>query len=1068
MRNIIEKFIKYPFYTNLIIIILLVGGVLAALGLKKSFFPENTPRFIVVSVYYPGASPKEMEEGVTTLIEESVRSIVGIKEIVSNSSEDRCTVTIESTGEYDLDEILMEVKNSVDGIASFPSAAERPLVFKVRPTTPAIKMALYGETDYLALKNYANIIEEDLLNSGKISQVKIENPPTPEIAIEVTEEQLLRYGLTFQDIATAIASENKDISVGQIKNDEEELLMRINSRSAKPSDIGNIIIKTTPQGAVVRVRDVALVKKKANENFYPTKINGKNAITIDVNKLKSEDLQVINDYCVEYVENFNIANEGVELKITRKFIDRLQERLDLLLSNGGMGLILVVITLALFLNFRLALWVAWGIPSAFLAMFIAANLMGITINMLSLFGMILVIGILVDDGIVIAENIYTHFEKGKSPMHAAIDGTMEVLPSVITSVSTTIIAFIPLVFLKGSQMEMMVEVALVVILSLGFSLLEAFFVLPIHLSNPHILSKKSLEIRNTSMRGRIEKMFTFLREKVYDRYLKWGLRWRYPVAIALPIFLFLITIGLFKGEFIKTTIFPSIQFDDFTISVAFTPGNGEKQTYEYLEKFEQAVNEVNIELTEEHREEIIAKYDTLLNIIDHYSTSVGSAFSGEEIGAHAGELRVFPIELEGINISSNDISSRVSERIGDISAAKKFSIGGTNRWGAPVSISVMSRNDELIEGAKELLLQELKKLPELKNVKENNALGKQEIKMTLKPQAQLLGFTNTSISNQIRQGFYGAQIQRIQEGRNELRIWVRYPENNRAFIGQLESMKIKTAQGEFPLSQLVDYKLERGPVSIKHLNGKREIRVEAETADFDASVTTILSRVSSEVIPIVKAQYPSVSFEFQGQAKFGKETGSTIGVYFIYALIAIFLILMIHFRSWEEALIIFMMIPIAMLGVFWGHGIHDKMVSMMSMQGMIALAGVVINDSVVFLSKYKDNMLSGMKINDAIIDAGKSRLRAILLTSLTTILGLGPLIFEKSFQAQFLIPMAISLAYGILFGTLFILLFFPLLIRILNDLRRLGNYFWTGKLKEPEAVDVAVKNENYTKIILEE
>lgn len=1068
MKKLVESFVRYPFYANLIIVILLVGGYVGATSMKKSFFPERTSRYIVVSVYYPGASPKEMEEGVTTIIEEAVRSVVGIKEISSNSSEDRSSITIESNGDYDLDEMLMEVKNAVDGITSFPSAAERPLVYKVRNMTPAVRLALYGETDDLTLKTFADKIEEDFLNSGIISQVSIDNPPIPELSIEINEEQLLRYKLTFQDIANTVSAENKDISAGQIRNKEEEMLVRLRSRTVLPEEIGNIIIKSNEKGGIVRIRDVALVKKKTNENFYPTKINGKSGIRIKIDKLSTEDLQVITDYCEKYVEAFNKENKNVELIITRKYIDLLKERLNLLISNGGFGLILVVICLALFLNLRLSFWVAWGIPSSFLAMFIVANLIGVTINMLSLFGMILVIGILVDDGIVIGENIYAHFERGKTPIRAAIDGTMEVVPSVVTSISTTIIAFSPLLFLKGSQMEMIVEVAIVVIICLAFSLLEAFFVLPAHLSSPHVLSKKSIESNTTGIRGKIEKGFIYLRDTIYGKYLIWGLRWRYPVAIALPIFLFLITFGLIKGEFIKTTFFPPIQFDDFAINIAFTPGNGEKQTYDYLHQFEQAVVAVGNEITEEHKDEIIAKYDTLYNIIDHYTTKVGSAFSGEEIGAHAGELNIFPIELEGINISSSQISDRVREKIGEVPAAKKYSVGGTNRWGAPVSISVMSRNNKTLEGAKELLLAELKKLPELKDVKENNALGKQEVILELKPKARLLGFTNSSIANQVRQGFYGSQIQRIQEGRNELRLWVRYPESDRLFLGQLENMKIKTAQGEFSLSELVDYKIERGPVSIRHYNGRKEIRVEADNADFNASVTAILERVTNEILPIVYKAYPDVTLEYQGQAKFGKETSSKIGAYFMVALVIIIIILMIHFKSWEEALIIFMLIPLAMLGVFWGHGLHGKMISLMSMQGMIALTGVIINDSVVFLSKYKQNMVAGMKLHDAIIDSGKSRLRPIILTSLTTVLGLGPLIFETSFQAQFLIPMAIALAYGVLFGTMFILLFFPLLIKILNDFRRVGNRFWTGTLKDPEDVDVSVKGEKRTQMMLDE
>jgi len=475
MKRIVELFVRFPFYANLTIVFLLIVGGLSMYTMKKSFFPERPSRMLYVSVSYPGASPVEMEEGVTSRIEEAVRAIPGIYEITSTSSENSSRVTIEIIPGYDIDEALIEVKNAVDGISSFPSAAERPLVFKSRTTSPAMRLLVTGDVDLLTLKGYGQRIEEDFLASGVISQVSLSGYPPLEISVEANEEDLLRYGITFTELQNAISQNNRDVSGGQIRSLEEEMLIRLRSRSADPNKIGDIILRANTDGSVIRIRDIALVKKKFSDTPNKTLEKGKPLISLSVSKLISEDLTVIDKYIKEYVVDFNKKNPGIKLEITRSYLEILGSRLELLYRNGGQGLILVILILGLMLSTRLSLWVAWGIPASFLAMFIVANMMGVTINLMSLFGMILVIGILVDDGIVIGENIFQHFERGKSPMRAAVDGTVEVIPAVVTSVATTILAFSPLIFITG-RMEMMYEMAIIVILSLAFSLFEAFFV----------------------------------------------------------------------------------------------------------------------------------------------------------------------------------------------------------------------------------------------------------------------------------------------------------------------------------------------------------------------------------------------------------------------------------------------------------------------------------------------------------------------------------------------------------------------------------------------------------------
>jgi len=462
MKKLISVVIRFPFYANVILFIILVIGAVSFISMNRSFFPELSEKFINISVFYPGASPKEMEEGITLRIEEAMRGIAGIKEVNSTSSENFASVQVEITGEYDIDETLMEVKNAVDGIASFPVDAEKPIVNKQRSSTFAIFMGLSGDVDMLTLKEYANEIEHDLYTSGMMSQINIGGFPDLEISVEISEENLRRYNLTFDEISRAITFNNQDISGGQIRSDKEEIMIRSRYRTVEPEEIEQIIIRGNPDGSYLRIGDVGSVNMQFADVASTSLMNKKPSAFIQVFKLPEEDLSAISKYCNNYADSWNETHSDAKMYVTYDFLEMLKARLDLLYKNGGIGLLLIFITLGLFLSLRLSMWVAIGIPASFGAMLILGVFYGVTVNMISLFGMILVIGILVDDGIVIAENIYTHFEKGKSPRRAALDGTMEVLPAVLTSVTTTIIVFSALFFIKG-RMEFMYEMAFVVV-----------------------------------------------------------------------------------------------------------------------------------------------------------------------------------------------------------------------------------------------------------------------------------------------------------------------------------------------------------------------------------------------------------------------------------------------------------------------------------------------------------------------------------------------------------------------------------------------------------------------------
>ena len=1037
MRKIIEFFVRYPIWANAILVTIIVFGGLGYLNMKMSFFPELPPDEITVRVAYPGASPEEMEEGVTIKIEEALKGIVGLEEVTSVSSENTATIDIETSDGYDIDEVLAEVKNAVDGISSYPVGAEPPLVSKDRMggSSRAAFLNLSGGNDLRALKVKAEAIEDDLLNSGVISQVSVYGYPNLEISIEVSEDELSRYGLTFSQIANAVRTNNRDISGGSIKTVEEEIRIRANSQTFAPEAIGRIVLRANTGGSNLLLRDIANIKMQFADTPNRSYTNGQLAVTISVSKLPEEDLQEISKWLDGYITTFNAQNEQFELATSFDFNTLLQQRVSLLTSNGAVGLVLVLVALGLFLSVRLSIWVALGIPVSFLGMFIIANMVGVTINMLSLFGMILVVGILVDDGIVIAENIFTHSERGKSPLQAAIDGTAEMLPAVFTSTLTTIIAFIPLMLLDNDGFT--TELSIVVIGCLTFSLIEAFFVLPSHLSGGTALSKNADTSRKASIRRRLDQGVKYLRDNLYGGVLRTFIQWRW-ISLTGPIVLFMVVWGMLQGGIIQTTFFPSIPFDDFEVSLVLKPGTREDITESYLRRFEEAIWEVN--------EEIKEARDNEQSLIETVSLNVGSSGGGgaSERGGHTGNLRIDLANMEEVeDISSFDIAAKIREKIGPVPVAEKFNVGGQNRFGTPFSLAMLGTNLGDLMAAKEEVRNEVAKLSSLKDLKDNTASGQRELQLGLKPKAYFLGFTQADITNQIRQAFFGEEAQRLIVGTDEVRVWVRYPEEDRLAIAQMESMKIKDPTGnEYPLQELADYQVGRGVININHFNGKREVTIEADLVDPYEPVPPIIEKVEADILPPILAKYPGVTYSFEGQQRRSARTTDSFMKVFPVAFIMMILVITLSFRSLYQAILILLLIPIGLICAALGHFIHGEPISILSAYGMIALSGVIVNDAVVMLDKYNQNLRDGMAVEESAFDAGKARFRAILLTSITTVVGLYPLILEKSFQAQFLIPMAISVAYGVMFGTLMILLFFPVIILTFNDAKLYINQGW--------------------------
>ena len=1098
MRKLITFFVNRPVWGNAFIAIVVIFGLFALFNTKKSFFPELDPQTIIVSVFYPGASPTEMEEGVTIKIEQAIKGLSAIEEINSTSSENSASVRIKAYQDANMDELLSEVENSINSINSFPAGAEKPILNKLTSGGMGSVVSFIGIsaknesiTD-IALVDLATKVEQDLLNTKNITEIVKMGFPTKEFAINIREDDMVRYNTSFQEVSVAISSQNLNITTGLIRGNSQDMSIRSNNRVLTAQEIAEITLRTTQGGERVTVGDVADVNLGYSESSQKSSFNGLPAVSFQIEKTKDQDIEKISNTLHDYQKKFNETNPDFQFDIYFEFNELLEGRIDLLTRNGLTGLILVLLFLGLFLNIKLSSWVAFGIPFSFLGMFILGTFYGITLNMISLFGMILVVGILVDDGIVIAENIYAHFEKGKTAKQAAIDGTMEVLPSVCTSVFTTIVAFSVLFFVEG--LEMMREMAFVTIACLIFSILEGIITLPSHLSKKTVLEDNK-EQRFSTMLGLIliiigigsfisgyylypsdpswdvlfpVALFLFgiyiglagfskspIESKVRalaDAFIKWirddvftgsvGLlvgkkrKW-YRFTFFIPLFFTVFVISMLINGTLSATFFPNIQPDFFTIEVAYTPGTNEKETEKFIEEATLILIEENDRIKKESGDEIMTYYTSTIG----FTQNIGQA------GNHTGGISVF-VNAEDSKTPLDTLMNRINKRINNLNQGKiaeDLYVGGFNRFGKEIEIGLSSSNDKNLMSARDLVKKELNAMNGVINVKDNLPPGRNEIQLKMKPQAEQFGISKGAVLTQIRQGFFGQEAQRVIIGTDEIKIWVRYPIEDRNSTYDLFEMKIKNAQGmRIPLREICEYTMGRAPESLKRRNGQRIVKIDAETIDPE-EVATINTVIFDSIIPKSTSLFPDVEALKLGQFERSQKTGNSMQYVTIVLIFLMFVILMLHFNSLSQAFLIMLVIPSGIAGSILGHGLVGIPVSILSVFGMIALIGVLVNDAIVFLDRYNGLLISGKSTRDAAIAAASSRFRPILLTSLTTVAGLLPMISEKSMQAQFLIPMATSIAFGVLFGTIFILFFYPSAILLWNDRVRLGRLILTGK-----------------------
>lgn len=1052
MKKIIAHFIKYPIYSNAIILVTALVGIISLSLMPRSFFPELSPNKIYINVAYPGASPEEIEQGITTRVEESLNGIEGIDEITSSSSENISQITVKTYAGFNIDEILQEIKNSVDAIYSFPEGAEKPTIQKQKSRgmggmgNTVGFYALNGPDDLWSLKEKSDQIEKDLLSDDNISQLEVIGYSPIIISVELDENELLRHNLNFDIVSSKIKMANIDISGGSIKTKKDEIIIRSNNRKNTAEEINKIVIQSNVNGGIVRLEDVASVEMKFSEIPIKSYVNGQRSISFIIKKTPDEDLKKIANSLESYIKKFNSENKDFEILTLFQFSDMLDQRIETLSDNLILGLILVLIVLGFFLSFRLSAWVAFGIPFSFIGMISIGILYGMTINMISLFGMILVVGILVDDGIVIAENIYSHFERGKSPMKAALEGTMEVVTPVLTSVLTTVFAFSTLLFV-GGEMEMMEEMAFSVIAALLFSLIEAFLILPSHLSNKKVFTKEKNTIFS-KIKKVVENFIIKLRDKYNILNKKFIKNYRYHVWTPI-VFISIVLILLINGT-IRWTFFPSVPFNEVKIEFAYKPGEREYRTENFLNYCDSIIQDYNRELIEKFNDSIITNVSYSIGFTENLGVS----------GANVGSIRISSKENDLISTiqMTNDLQNRISKD--SISQMDKITFGGAQQFGKEVSISLQSENDLELKESVEWLKEKISTINIVKEVLDNGGVGNRELHLKLKEKAYSLGLTEIDIYKQIRQGFFGEEAQRLIIGRDEVKIWVQYPEKDRNSIQDLEKIKIKTKFGQLiDLNELAEYEYKRGRVKINHIDGTKEIRVDASL--FDAEYSGVVNdQIEKDYLQNLSLYFPSVKYKIMGQAERAADSGKRLGIAFFISIILIVITISLNFKSFYQARLILMVIPVGVFSAILGHGIMGKPFSTLSVWGVIALIGILVNDAVVMLDRFNRNLEEGMDIKKAVLAAGNSRFRPIILTTITTFVGLFPLILETSFQSQFLIPMAISVAFGVLFGTILLLFYFPSLILYFNDIRRTRWWLWRGGKTPPTRMEV----EPFTKL----
>ena len=1023
-KGIIAWFARNSVAANLLMAIIFIAGVFAAFSIKKQMFPDFTINTISIQVPYLGAAPQEVEEGIIDKIEESLENIEGLKKVTARAMEGMASISIDVEDNYDVQEVMDEVKVQVDSISSFPAQIERPVIYRNKITNDVMWLSVHGKVSDRTLKEFAKDVRDEIKTKKLASNIQIFGGLDYEVSIEVSEYKLQKYGLTFDQVTNAIRTSSLDLPGGSIKADRGDILLRTKSQAYRGDEFKSIPIITRDDGSRLTLDQVATVKDGFVEEEYLSDFDGSNSINIRVNAVGEESVLEIAAAVKAYVaEKKKDLPESIDIDWWGDSSYYLQGRLDLMSDNLLMGALLVLVALTLFLELKVAFWVMVGIPVCFLGAIALMPLdpFNVSINMLSLFAFILVLGIVVDDAIIIGESAYTEIEHRGLSMDSVVTGAKRVAMPATFGVLTTIAAFSPMLMVSGMMGAFWGSIAWVVILTLAFSLIESKLILPAHLAKMRVKTKSEKPSLLVKLRQKVNKVLQQFVQNRYKPLLELSVKHRYTTLAAF-FGMFLIIIGFIGGGFVRWIFFPQIPADFLQARVVMEDGTSSAATKAAITSVQKAIEEVGLQYEQEIGE----------NTIKHTLAFTEGPTSGTVFV----ELKK-PEELE---MDSDEVIERWREQIPQIAGLKYTDVGGAMGFSGPdIAFQLKSNSLDDLKKATDELKQKIITFDGIEDIQDSLSGGNQEIVLQTKNAADAYGLNKLAIANQVRQGFYGEEAQRIQRDGEEIKVMVRYPKEERSSIGNLENMRIRTNDGgEVPFALVADYNLQPSYSTITRIDGVRSVSVTAKVDKRVAEPGQILQTIQEEFIPELLAKYPNVESALDGASKDEAESLQDLAKAALFALFCIYALMAIPLKSYSQPLIIMSVIPFGLIGAIVGHMVLGMDLSILSMFGIIALAGVVVNDSLIMVDFVNRARAQGHAIKHAAIEAGTQRFRAIILTSLTTFLGLAPIIFlEKSLQAKVVIPMATSLAFGIVFATIITLILIPSLYVILDDLKKL-------------------------------
>ena len=1043
MRNFLAAFARNTVFANIVLVLIFVAGGIAAMSMIRENFPEFSLDMITITVPYPGADPEEVEEGISRKIEEAIEGIEGIKQYTTESGENLGTAVIEVKESYELQDVLDKVRSQVDAISTFPADAEAPVITEMTLKDPVVLLYVSGDMNERRLKEWAEQIKDELQALDPVSQVAIFGARDYEIGIEISEERLREYGLSFGQVAEAVRRSNLNLAGGTIRTQGEEIRVRTMGRKYTGKELAGIVVLARPDGDIVTLDRLATIDDGFTEDPVRGRINGERAVMLIVYKTKEEDSLKISEAVQNFVDQRRqVLPAGANFRILYDNTEMLRARIHLLMKNGLIGLAVVFFSLWLFLDMRLSFWAGMGIPVSIAGALAILWWMGGTLNMISLFGFIMVLGIVVDDAIIVGEAIYVHRKAGKPPLRAAVDGVAEVGMPVVAAVTTTMLAFLPMAYVGGIMGKFIRILPAVVMACLAISLIECLILLPAHLSTlpdpkAGLGRKRTLAGRMERVRRVIANRMEWFVARVYQPFLRHSMRWRY-ISACTTVSLLLLTLGLVRGGFVKFVVFSDIDGFVATATLEFPDGTPAEVTREALERMEAALLRLNQNTRTISGEPML---------VDRLSIAGQTLQEIPKSGPHVGSVQAILLASERRGVHSKDIMVAWEKEIGIIPGLRALSIEGMNAGppGAPIEIWIQGHDMPSILTAADALMARLKRFEGVFQVRSDFSPGKEEIRLSLKPEARALGLAVEDLARQVNAAYYGDEALRLQRGREDVRVKVRYTAGERRQADSLEHLRIRTADGrQVPLRSVADIRRSPGYSTITRTDGLRRVAVSAEVDSHKANANEIFAELEAGFFPELRRQHPGCYIAVQGEKKKMRESFATLYVGFPLAVLGIFVIIATIFRSYAQPFVIMFTIPFGFIGAVLGHLLLGFDLSIMSIFGMVALTGVVVNDAIVLIERVNENIAAGMPFFEAVSTGGGRRFRAIFLTTVSTVGGLAPMIMEQDLQARFLIPMALSLAAGVAFATLLTLVLVPSLLAILNDLRLADHRFRRG------------------------